>query len=82
VIWLLPHPPPPTTHGNTVPYFVDVISFLGTISIDKSCYYLQCKDDFLNVEVKEGELAVAIDKNGRIAAVGNYTEVRSLSAYK
>jgi hypothetical protein len=61
-----------------VPYFFDVISLLGTISIEKSRYYLQCKDDFLNVEVKEGELAVAIDDNGKIAAVGNYTEVNPL----
>ncbi len=52
--------------------------FLRASWIEKLSYYLQCKDDFLNVEVKEGELAVAIDDNGRIAAAGNYTEVSRL----
>jgi hypothetical protein len=53
-----------------VPYF-----FLRASSIENLRYYLECKDGFLNVEVKEGELAVAIDEHGRIAATGNYKEV-------
>jgi hypothetical protein len=57
------------------PIFYVIIIIIITSSIENLCYNLQCKDDFLNFEVKEGELAVAIDENGRIAAVGDYKEV-------
>jgi hypothetical protein len=59
-----------------VPYF------FRKSSIENLRYNLECKDDFLNFEVKEGELAVAIDENGRIAAAGNYTEVRVVCSHK
>jgi hypothetical protein len=54
------------------------VFFLRATSIENLRYYLECKDDFLNVEVKEGEQAVAVDENGRIAAAGDYTEVSPL----